>query len=87
LKRRFHLAGPPEVLKDEAKSFAALPTEIPMRLDALLNIDKGLPPWACIEKSNAANDPLPLVHEQMRSLTLFDGQRREPRMFCSRPVL
>jgi hypothetical protein len=32
------LAGSPEVLKDEAKGFAALPTEIPMRSNALLNI-------------------------------------------------
>jgi hypothetical protein len=44
-----------------------------MRLDALLNIDKGLPPWAYIKKSNAANDPPSLVHKQMRSRTLFDG--------------
>jgi hypothetical protein len=73
LKRRFHLAGPPEVLKDEAKSFAALATEFSMRLDALLNIDKGLPPWAYIKKSNAANGPPPLVHGPMRSRTLFDG--------------
>jgi hypothetical protein len=74
LKRRFHLAGSPEVLKDEAKGFAALPTEIPMRLDALSNIDKCLLQWARIKKSNAANDPLPLVREQMRSRTLFfDG--------------
>jgi hypothetical protein len=39
-------------------------------------MDKGLPQWAYIKKSNAANDPLPLVCGQMRSRTLFDGQRR-----------